>query len=118
MIGQIIRTLVFVFVTLGILAPHSAGMVTALGLADGRVMVICTSDGLRTIRINDDGEPVEVSETAEHCALVHAVETASGVAPTPVAEKLLFFNAPVLPVATDYVALVHRPSFPRAPPAI
>ena len=118
MTGQVIRVLVFLFVTLGILAPQSAGLATALGLADGRLMVICTGDGLRTIRIGDDGEPVEVSETAEYCALVQAVETASGVAPTPAAEKLLFFNDTVLPEPPDYVARTQRPSFPRAPPAL
>lgn len=118
MTGLFARTLVVLFVTLGILAPQGSGVAMALGLADGRVMVICTGDGLRTLRIGKDGVPAELSETADHCALVHAADTAAGAAPQPAPEALSCSTAAALPRPSRHIGLAYRPSLPRAPPAL
>ncbi len=114
--GFAARTVPILFVILGILAPQGSGLIAALGLADGRVMVICTGDGLRTIRIGEDGTPAEVSQTADHCALVHAAGTATAAAPPMAAETLLYASATVPTRPSRHVGLAHRPSLPRAPP--
>ena len=65
MTGWIARTLVALIVTLGLLVPQGAGVAAALGLTTDRVMVICTGDGLRTLRFDADGTPVEVSDSPD-----------------------------------------------------
>ncbi|KZY44916.1 hypothetical protein A3731_10270 [Roseovarius sp. HI0049] len=117
MTGWIARTLVALIVALGLLVPQGAGVAAALGLTADRVMVICTGDGLRTLRFDADGNPVEVSETPDTCALVHATDTATPIEPAPAAHPLI--PAPALLAAHPFQSLraVHSPSLPRAPPA-
>lgn len=117
MTGWITRTLVALIVTLGLLVPQGAGVAAALGLSGDRVMVICTGDGLRTLRFDADGTPVEVSETPDICALLHAADTATPVRPVPAAQHLLSAIAPVAARAPESLRTVHSPSLPRAPPA-
>lgn len=117
MTGWIARTLVALVVTLGILAPQSAGLAAAFGLSGDRIMVICTGDGLRTLRFDPDGTPVEVSESPDICALVHATGTATSARPAPVAERLIHATAPQVTAPAQVVALIHSPALPRAPPA-
>lgn len=117
MTGHFIRTLAALFVTLGILAPQSAGVVAALGLADGRVLVICTGDGLRTLRIDENGVPVELSDKARTCALVHAADTAAAVMPVAPAMALVDAPRPALPPLAARAENAHSPALPRAPPA-
>ncbi|MEQ8896777.1 MAG: hypothetical protein RID23_06765 [Roseovarius sp.] len=117
MTGWIVRPLVALIVTLAILAPHGAGVAAALGLSGDRVMVICTGDGLRTLRFDADGNPVEVSETPDICALLHAVDTAGPSGPAPSAQRLIKAPAPVAARPSQSLRAVHSPSLPRAPPA-
>ncbi len=98
--------------------PQSSAVLAGLGLADGRVMVICTGDGLRTITLDDAGTPVEVSSETEVCALVHAVDTSVGsVGADPWQQEFhakgtCFHTS--LRMAQPACALSH----PRAPPAV
>ena len=103
-------------VVLGILAPQGAGLLAAAGLADGRVLVICTGDGLRTLRIGDDGKPVEISQTADFCALVHAADTATPPSPAPAPGKLLEAREPIIAQPLRALALARLCRLPRAPP--
>lgn len=110
--------LVALLVMLGILAPQGAGLLAATGLADGRVMVICTGDGLRTLRIDDDGKPVEISESADFCALVHAADIAAAIVPLPVPDRVAFAPLPPLPHPGPVTRLSHLSAQPRAPPSV
>jgi hypothetical protein len=118
MTGWIVRTLVALVVTLGILAPQGAGPASALGLTGDRIMVICTGDGLRTLRFDADGTPVEVSESPDTCALVHAADTASPAVPMPAAQPLAPAPPPVAARSSESPEALFSPSLPRAPPAI
>ena len=117
MTGWIVRTLVALVVTLGILAPQGAGPAVALGLTGDRIMVICTGDGLRTLRFDADGTPVEVSDTPDTCALVHAADTAEPVQPAPAMQPLIPAPATVAARPAQTLSSPHSPSLPRAPPA-
>ena len=117
MVDRVSHLLVALAVTLGLLVPQSAGLAALAGVAEGRVMVICTGDGLRTLRIADDGRPAETSETAERCALAQATDTATAAVPPPACPALLFTAAPVLPQAQTPVRPACRVSLPRAPPS-
>lgn len=110
------RTLPILLVILGLLAPQGSGVIAALGLADGRVVVICTGDGLRTLRTGEDGTPSELSQTADPCALVHAGGTAAAATPPIAAETLLYAGMAIRPRLSRHVSLAFRPSLPRAPP--
>jgi len=115
---RLIRPLAALVVALGMLAPLGPGALAALGLADGRVMVICTGDGLRTLRIGADGQPVETSDTAQFCALSQATDTAAAPVPPPARVALLFTATPVLPQAQTPLRPACRASLPRAPPSV
>lgn len=117
MTGWIARTLVALVVTLGILAPQGAGLAAAFGLSADRIMVICTGDGLRTLRFDADGTPVEVSETPDICALVHAAGTAGPVTPGPSPAHVLAVTPAPTPHPLRAVVPAYLPSLPRAPPA-
>jgi hypothetical protein len=108
---------VLVFLTiLGLLLPRMSAAVATM--APGVVtLVICTGDGLRTIRIDPDGTPVEVSDHPDHCVLSHAADTAVRVVPAPLLLPLVEDRARRpgdLIRAHGYKAA--RPP-PRAPPA-
>lgn len=117
MTGPLARFLVTLVVSFGILAPQGSGALAFSGLADGRVLVICTGDGLRTIRIGDDGQPTDLSETADFCALSQALDTAVPALPLAVQVRRLPATRPVLPQEPIRLRRTHRPSLPRAPPA-
>jgi len=116
--GWLTRAFVTVLVTLAILAPQGAGLAALSGLADGRVMVICTGDGLRTIRIGADGEPADISDKAEYCAMTHAADTANAVVPPSAHTRLPARFRPVRPRMARPLQQSYPPSFPRAPPAV
>jgi hypothetical protein len=117
MTGWIARTLVALIVALGLLVPQGAGVAAALGLTFDRVMVICTGDGLRTLRFDADGNPVEVSDSPDTCALVHAADTAEPVLPAPATQPLIPAPATVTARPARALPSDHSPSLPRAPPA-
>ena len=78
--------------------------------------MICTGDGLKTIRFDADGQPVPISHHDETCALAHAADTAAPV----VAERLgaepvdAVDRSPADPVRRSHGWRAHAP--PRAPP--
>lgn len=117
MTGWIARTLVALIVTLGILAPQGAGLAAAFGLTGDRVMVICTGDGLRTLRFDADGAPVEMSQTPDICALVHAADTADAASAPPSPEHALTFAPVPVPHPLRAMIAAYLPALPRAPPA-
>ena len=117
MTGWIARTLVALIVTLGLLVPQGAGVAAALGLTTDRVMVICTGDGLRTLRFDADGTPVEVSDSPDTCALVHAADTATPIEPVPATHPLIPAPARVAARPAQTLPSAHSPYLPRAPPA-
>ncbi|MCZ7677080.1 MAG: hypothetical protein M5U35_16135 [Roseovarius sp.] len=83
----------------------------------GRILVVCTGDGLRTLHIDPDGIPAEISDTADHCALVHAAGTAPAVVPAPLPRRLIATGTRPLTRLPAMVARPPLPSLPRAPPA-
>ena len=70
-----------------LLAPFASGWAMALGLADGRLMVICSGDGLRTIYIDENGDATQISDEAIACVLKSAVGTAKPALPERNAER-------------------------------
>lgn len=118
MVRWFIRLIATMAVTLGILAPQGAGLAALAGLANGHVLVICTGDGLRTLRIGPDGQPADVSEKAEFCALSQAAGTASAAAPAAAMSRLVHLSMPALSSPPRHVPSPRRPSLPRAPPAV
>lgn len=116
MIHAVYRSLLLAVLTLGILLPQASAVMAGLGLADGRVVVICTGDGLRTLRIDDRGVPVEVSQEAELCALVHALDISGADAPPDGALRLIHSADFALPETRHSADIAHSPSQPRAPP--
>ena len=82
MFRSFLKTLLIVCVALSILYPQGSALLARLGLSDGQVIVICTGDGLRTVQIGADGQPLQTSDKAEFCALVQTVDTAAGIAPS------------------------------------
>lgn len=118
MIRLIARYVATILVVLSILAPTGGGALAAFGLADDRVLVICTGDGLRTIRVGADGAPLEVSDSAETCALVHTAGTAQAFAPSTPAPVLLAALEPAQAQSLATPQGRQLSSFPRAPPAV
>ena len=118
MTGWIARTLVPLIVALGLLVPQGAGVAAALGLTFDRVMVICTGDGLRTLRFDADGNPVEVSDSPDTCALVHAADTSEDIIPIAAPEDALASAPAPVPQPLRAVVPAYLPSLPRAPPLV
>lgn len=118
MICAVSRYLILAFLALGLLLPQASGVMAGLGLADGRLVVICTGDGLRTLRIDDAGDPVEVSQEAELCALVHATHLAGADVPQTAAPRLIQSADFSLPKAPCAACFARSPSQPRAPPVV
>ncbi|RVT86584.1 hypothetical protein DXV76_00395 [Rhodobacteraceae bacterium CCMM004] len=86
------------------------------GLAPGRVVVICTGDGLQTLRLDDSGAPVETVAAAHDCLLAAAdLPTA---APGPAAVWALTAGATAAPVAVAPVLRPDRTGQARAPPGL
>ena len=110
------RFLIVAILATGLIAPLASAALAALGQADGRLVVICTGDGLRTIRINDAGEPVGISQEKELCALVGAVSTALPPVSTTARPRLLYAVGPELPAATLPGVFSFSPSLARGPP--
>ena len=111
--ARLTRSLAALVLLVSLLAPFAGGWAMALGLAEGRILVICTGDGLRTIYV-----ATYLTKDAVSCALKSAADTAQAALPNGLAERLLFIaEAPVFGavlVARDGF-LAH---FPRAPPMI
>ncbi len=116
MTGLVTRYLIIALLTLGIVLPQASAALAGLGLLDGRLIVICTGDGLRTIRINDDGEPVETAQKVDLCALVHAADTSERALPAAIAPRYLFTTGKTLAGPVSLTAHFFSPSLPRGPP--
>ncbi len=118
MIRTFSRYLVLSLLAVGLLLPQASAAVAGLGLADGRVLVICTGDGLRVVRISDAGEPVEISQDVEICALLHAVDTAEKALPQADMQRLLYTSDLALPVPVQPAQGAYAQAQPRAPPSV
>jgi hypothetical protein len=116
MSARLIRSLLIALTILGLLLPRIGAAVTLV--APGvRTIVICTGEGLQTIRIDADGTPVQGVDHADHCVLAHAVDTAVRTEPAPLLAPLVdrvTWASGDLVRARGYHAA--RPP-PRAPPA-
>lgn len=70
------RSLLLVLTILALLMPRVSAV--AASVAPGvRTVVICTGQGLQTLRIDEDGKPVPVASHPDHCVLAHSADTAS-----------------------------------------
>ncbi len=110
------RYLILALVALGIVVPQASAALAGLGLVDDRIMVICTGDGLRTVRINANGDPVEISEDAEFCALSHATDAVSPAHLGILVQRLLYVGDAPLYSGYRPVSQWFSLSLPRAPP--
>lgn len=74
MIARLAHILLALCLMLGVIAPKASAALASLGLSRGDVIVICTGEGLRTIRLDDTGKPVELTKAPELCLLSHALD--------------------------------------------
>lgn len=74
MIARLAHILLVLCLMLGVVAPKASAALASLGLSRGDIIVICTGEGLRTIRLDETGKPVEMTSTPDHCLLVHALD--------------------------------------------
>ncbi|MFW2589039.1 hypothetical protein [Sagittula sp. SSi028] len=117
MLHGLFRLSLLCAVILGIALPKSTAALVALGLSRAQIIVICTGEGLRTITLDANGNPVAEDETDGHlCLMVHAVDGGSAPDVThPVA--LSRDVALTLPLTvTDATRLPLHDAAPRAPP--
>lgn len=110
------RYVTILLAALAILAPLGGGALAGLGLAGERVIVICTGDGLRTLKLAPDGTPRDMSEEAGFCALVHAADTAVPPRPEAPAPRLISALGPAQARLLDAPRPGHPAPLPRAPP--
>lgn len=61
---------------MALVLPQVSAAIAMSGIADIRVVVICTSDGLRLVTLDANGQPVETAQVVERCMLIHAMDTA------------------------------------------
>ncbi len=110
------RSLLVLLTILGLLMPRISG-VAASAMPGGMTVVICTGQGMMTLRIDENGNPVPASGHPDHCVLAHAADTATRTEAPPLVAPL------VGAVARPAGHLVRAEAFraarppPRAPPA-
>ncbi len=110
------RSLLVLLTILGLLMPRVSGVAASV-VPGGMTVVICTGQGMMTLQIDENGNPVPVADHADHCVLAHAADTAvRAEVPTILAPLIDRVARPAgdLVRAEGYRAA--RPP-PRAPPA-
>lgn len=112
------RLLATLVLMASLLAPFASGWAMALGVADGRLFVICTGDGLRTIYVDENGDATQLSEKAVACVLKSAVDTAQAVRPYTKEGRLLYTGRTAPIDTADPHTSIRLSALPRAPPLI
>ncbi|MEG3661620.1 DUF2946 family protein [Celeribacter halophilus] len=119
MLGRSIRIFLLLGVMLGIVGPKSSALMAQLGLINARTIVICTGDGLQTITLDANGNPVEHQETrSQPCPLCNVTPALAGAA---FAEPVLaLYDLADYPKPADVSGrdAPYTLSFPRAPPQV
>lgn len=117
MSGPLIRRALLVLTILGLLMPRVSGVVASA--VPGMVtVVICTGQGLTTIRLDDAGKPLPVIDHSDHCLFAHAVDTAARVE-LPTRAATLMDRAPRAGSALIRASGTTSPRPPpRAPPLV
>ena len=118
MTNLIARYLIPALVALGIVMPQASAALAGIGLAGGQIIVICTGDELRHVRIDQDGNPVEMPDEVMFCALLHAVDTGSNALLAENELRLLYVDGLLLDRTYPYVFEAFSQSLPRAPPVV
>lgn len=110
------RALLLLLAILGLLAPRVSGAL-ALVAPDIRAVVICTGQGMMTLRLDAHGNPAQGIDQPDHCVLAHAVEppARAELAPlrAPVVAEVARAGGPLIRAEGQRAA---RPP-PRGPPA-
>ncbi|NIY80234.1 MAG: hypothetical protein HWE33_12485 [Rhodobacteraceae bacterium] len=118
MVFATLRLFLFLALMLGIVGPKSSALLAQLGLIHTQVIVICTGDGLQTITLDADGNPIEHEDAkSQPCPLCHVTSTVVGMTldnPYPATHRLADYPKPD-EVSGRGAPYVHR--FARAPPA-
>ncbi|MEM7599587.1 MAG: hypothetical protein AAF382_18015 [Pseudomonadota bacterium] len=112
------RLLATLVMMASLLAPFASSWAMALGVADGRLLVICSGDGLRTIYIDENGDATQLSDEAIACVLKSTTDTAEAVVPQGRSDRLLFIAQSERTTALDVKPGAHPAPLPRAPPVI
>ncbi|WP_434286432.1 hypothetical protein [Celeribacter sp. SCSIO 80788] len=117
MVFALLRPLLLLALLLGIVGPRSSALLAELGLIRTQVIVICTGDGLQTITLDADGNPIEHKDAkSQPCPLANMAPVVTGMEladPYLAAHDLADYPKPdeVPGRAAPYVQ-----RFPRAPP--
>ncbi|MEL7012281.1 MAG: hypothetical protein AAFO72_03265 [Pseudomonadota bacterium] len=112
------KYLATLFLMAALLAPFASGWAMALGLGDGRLMVICSGDGLRTIYIDENGDATQVSDEVINCVLKSAADTSTPIRPERSADQLLFVTKTHNHHELGQSGYAFFTPHPRAPPLI
>lgn len=109
------RSLLVLLTILGLLMPRVSGVAASV-VPGGMTVVICTGQGMMTLRVDGQGNPVPVVEHPDQCVLAHAADTAVRTEVAPVAAPAV---DAVVPGGDLIRAEGHRAARPppRAPPA-
>lgn len=111
------RPLLLLLTILALVMPRVSGAVASV-TPGVMTYVICTGQGMVTVRVDANGNPVSVVDQPDHCLLSHAIDTSARVVLTPLILPIVdTLTRPTggLVRAAGYTAA--RPP-PRAPPAI
>lgn len=111
-----IRLLLVLLTILGLLMPRISGAVASVS-PGVRTIVICTGQGMVTLQLDENGNPVPVAASSDHCVLTNAADTAVRVEMPPLLAPLV---GRVPRASGDLVrAEAYRAARPppRAPPA-
>lgn len=113
---RLTRSLLVLVTILGLLLPRMSGVAASV-VPGAMTVVICTGQGMMTLRIDESGNPVPVADHPDHCVLAHAADTAARAEVPPLVAPLL--DTVAQPVGDLIRAEGYRAARPppRAPPA-
>lgn len=109
--ARLVGSLLIVLTILGLVAPRFSAAFASAG-SGVRTVFICTGAGLQSIRIEESGDPVSVSQHDDHCLFAHASDTTVRIDPLP---TLVVPVARIVPRPGDLLRLSHYGA-PRSPP--
>jgi hypothetical protein len=116
MLAGVPRLVLVALLILGLLMPRISAVAASV-VPGVSMVVICTGQGVITLRIDENGNPVPLADHSDHCLLAHAADTAPRMEGAPVHARVA--EAVPRPTGDLIRAESHRATRPppRAPPA-
>lgn len=112
------RPILILALCLAIVAPMAMAAVAGIGFSGTTSVLICTGDGLRKVTLDPDGKPVKISDSVEHCALPHTLDTADRPPPLGAIRAAESARYAALPVPPRLGPAPTSADLIRAPPLV